>query len=145
MTKKLIYIIGSAVIGIVSTLTVMLFLVGSGALDATPTKIVYRSATAEKIYDGAPLEDAQWEMVSGQLKEGHTANVQITGKQTEVGTSDNHITVTVSDEDGADVTDYYVIEYQVGKLTVNSRYLEISAVNAERFMMARHYGQQSGR
>ena len=41
MTRKLIYIMGSAVIGIVSLLVVMLIMMGTGSLDATPTKLVF--------------------------------------------------------------------------------------------------------
>ena len=132
MTRKLIYIMGSAVIGIVSLLVVMLIMMGTGSLDATPTKLVFSSPSADKIYDGTPLVATDWELVSGALKEGHTANVQVSGTQTQVGTTDNHISVTVSDQKGADVTEYYRIEYQVGQLTVTSRSIEISAENAEK-------------
>ena len=110
MTRKLIYIMGSAVIGIVSLLAVMLIMMSTGALDALPTKLVYRTPTADKVYDGTALVATEWELVSGSLKEGHTAHVQVSGTQTGVGVSDNYITVTVSDRHGADVTEYYRIE-----------------------------------
>ena len=132
MTKKMIYIIGSAIIGIVSMLVVMLSLIGTGAIDATQTKLVYKSASAEGVYDGSALVKNQWELVDGQLKEGHTAKVSVTGSQTDVGVSDNHISVTVIDEDGADVTEYYTIEYQPGKLKVTPHYLEITADSLEK-------------
>ena len=132
MTRKLIYIIGSAVIGMIAVLTVVFAMIGTGAIGATPERLVYRSATAEMAYSGETLVAQEWELVSGQLKDGHTATVTVSGSQTDVGESDNFIFVVIHDSRGADVTDHYLIEYQVGKLRVMPRYLELVSGSSEK-------------
>ena len=64
MTRKLIYIMGSAVMGIVTLLVVMLVMAGTGSLDAAPTKLVYSTPSADKTYDGSPLVATEWELIS---------------------------------------------------------------------------------
>ena len=132
MMKKVIYVMGSVTVGIVALLVIMLIMMGTGAVDATPTQLVFSSATADKIYDGTPLVATDWELVGGSLKEGHTANVTVSGTQTQAGVSDNYMSATITDERGVDVTEHYRIEYQVGQLTVVHRPIEISAINAEK-------------
>ena len=110
MIRKLIYIIGSALIGTVSLLGVVFTMMMTDTLDVTPTKLVYRTADAQKSYDGTVLESDDWELISGALKEGHTARVQVSGAQTQVGVSENHVSVTIWDEKGGDVTEYYRLE-----------------------------------
>ena len=132
MTRKLIYIMGSAVIGVVSLLVVMLIMLGTGALDTTPDQLVFSTPSADKLYDGKPLTATDWTLQSGSLRDGHTANVVVSGTQTQVGTGDNYISVIISDRNGVDVTDYYQIEYDIGTLTVEPRPLEISAFNASK-------------
>ncbi len=132
MTKKLIYIFGSAVIGMLAVLVVVLTMIGTGSIGATPTRLVYRSATVEMAYDGSTLTSGEWELVSGELKEGHTASVTVSGSQTDVGESDNFISVVIHDSNGVDVTDHYAIEYQVGKLRVKPRSLELLSGSSEK-------------
>lgn len=132
MTKKLIYIFGSAVIGMLAVLTVVFTMIGTGAIGATPDRLVFRSATAEMAYSGETLTAQEWELVSGELKEGHTATVTVSGSQTDVGESDNFISVVIHDARGADVTDHYSIEYQVGKLRVMPRGLELISGSSEK-------------
>ena len=130
MIKKIIFITGSAIIGLISMLTVIFTLVGTGAIEVEQTKIVFSSESAEAVYSGAPLTKDSWSIVSGELKEGHTANVVVSGSQTATGSSPNSLSATVVDEKGADVTEHYQIEYQPGTLTVTSRPIEITANDA---------------
>ena len=68
MTRKakIIYIIGSVIIGVVSLLAVLLSLVASGAIDARQTKLVYASFSNEFVYDGQAHGEEGWELISGE-------------------------------------------------------------------------------
>ncbi len=120
MTKKSkwIYIIGSIVIGVVALLTVLGVLIAGGFVNVEKRKIVIESKSHEFTFNGAEQAYEEWEIIDGKLKNGHTAVVTVTGKQKDVGESENFISAKIVDENDADVSDYYDIEYQVGKLTV---------------------------
>ncbi|MBO5929389.1 MAG: hypothetical protein J6Q42_05160, partial [Clostridia bacterium] len=130
MTKKLIIIISSALIGIITMLTVIFSMIAMGAIQVEQTTIVFSSANAEAVYSGDPLTAKDWEITSGELLDGHTAKVIVSGKQTTVGSSENSISATIVDANGADVTDYYKIEYQPGMLRVFHRKLQIMGNSA---------------
>ena len=127
MVRKVIYITGSAIIGVIALLSVMFTLIGTGAIKVDQTKLVISSQSAEAVYSGEPLTAGAWELVDGELREGHTLKVVVSGSQTTAGVSPNSISATVTDKNGADVTDHYDIEYQPGTLTVTQRALEITA------------------
>ena len=81
-------------------------------------EIVFRSMSAQKPYDGTALTERDWEMESGQLRDGHSVSVKVTGSQTSIGSSKNYFKVTVYDKDKNDVSDQYMIIYDYGILTV---------------------------
>ena len=118
---KLIYIMGSAVIGVLTVLTVLFAMISTGVIDGRQKKVVFASASAVFTYDGQEHTETQWEIKDGELKSGHTAKVVVSGTQTEVGESINHISGVILDEQGADVTSDYVIEYAPGTLAVQKR------------------------
>lgn len=118
---KLIYIMGSAVIGVLTVLTVLFAMISTGVIDGRQKKVVFASASAIFTYDGQEHTETQWEIKDGELKSGHTAKVVVSGTQTEVGESVNHISGVILDEQGADVTSDYVIEYAPGTLAVQKR------------------------
>lgn len=122
-SSKMVYLIGSIIIGLLSVLVVYFSLIGAGVVNVVERRLVLCSATAEKTYDGLPLENAEYTISDGSLATGHSLNVVITGKQTQSGSSNNFITATVVDENGFDCTDSYKIEYQYGTLKVNPRKL----------------------
>ena len=130
MTKKIILITGSALIGIISMLAVIFTLIGTGTIDVEQKTLVFTSDSAETTYSGDALTASGWEITSGQLKEGHIARVVVDGSQTVVGTSLNTLSATIVDEKGADVTDHYQIEYHPGTLKVFHRNLQIMANDA---------------
>ena len=134
MTRKakIIYIIGSVIIGVVSLLAVLLSLVASGAIDARQTKLVYASFSNEFVYDGQAHGEEGWELISGELREGHSSVVTVSGMQTEVGESSNYFSVVIVDERGADVSGHYEIEYQPGTLRVTPREISVTAGSAAR-------------
>ena len=130
MTKKLIIIIGSALIGIITILTIIFSMIATGAVHVEQTTLVFASASAEAVYSGDTLTANEWEITSGELLEGHIAKVVVSGKQTTVGSSENSISATIVDKNGADVTDYYKIEYQPGMLRIFHRKLQIMSNTA---------------
>ena len=94
----------------------------AGTLTVTPRKISIRSADATKPWDGTPLSSTSWELLAGQLCEGHEISVKTYGVQTSVGECDNEIVhVAIFDTSGGnrvDVTNSYQIECYYGTLTV---------------------------
>jgi len=123
--SKFVYVIGSAVIGIIATVCVVLGLFVSGAFDARSVKLVLETDSNEMVYDGTALEDDGWKLLSGELKDGHELFVEVTGSRTEAGSSDNDATVLVKDRNGADVTGDYQLDLRLGTLTVHKRPISI--------------------
>ncbi len=81
-------------------------------------KLVIKSASMQKEYDGAPLTAHFYEILSGELKSGHSIRASFSGSQTEVGTSENTFSIRIIDSSGNDATDDYEIELVFGKLNV---------------------------
>ena len=78
-----------------------------GQLSVHGIKLVLRSPTAEKQYDGQPLSAPEWEFVSGSFLPGHALSaVTVSGTITEVGSVPNTISATVLDEMGGDGNPY---------------------------------------
>ena len=65
--RKIVYILGSAVIGMITLLSSLFVMMGSGVIDTERTKLVYRSESAEAVYSGAPLTCDEWTLVEGSL------------------------------------------------------------------------------
>lgn len=130
--SKAIYILGSAIIGILSVLVVYFALIGTGAVNIVEKKIVVSSSSSTKEYDGTPLLSSAYSIIEGELNSGHTLTVVTTGSQTEVGSSDNFFTATIQDENGFDCTKDYDIECRFGTLTVSKRAIVISVGNVEK-------------
>ena len=132
MKTKLIYIIGSLVIGIVGTLGVYFGLFAGGVIEVERTKIVFASGSKEKVYDGTALVCEEWSIADGKLKDGHAAKVVISGSLTDAGSDSNYLSATIVDAGGADVTKEYVIEYQPGVLSVAKKSLDLTVASASK-------------
>ncbi len=93
-----------------------------GTLTVTPRKLSIKSADAEKIYDGEPLVHSGWELLAGEVCDGHRIEIQMDGKQMGVGECENRIVyVMIYDDSGQesiDVTSCYQVEYYFGLLCV---------------------------
>ena len=129
--SNLIYIIGSVIIGIITIVSVFAGLIFSGTIDARSVSLVFTSVSQEKVYDGTALVGEEWHLASGELKNGHTASVTVTGNQTIVGSSENFLSVRILDANGADVTEDYDITCNTGTLTVTARPITISSATLE--------------
>ena len=134
---SLIYLICSIILAIVVMIAVMLPMAFFNAWGvegdsddedgAIYGKLVLASASATGVYNGNPLTDVEWHLVEGTIQEGHALYVNVSGSQTNVGTSDNHISATIFDQKMKDVSSKYEIEYRVGKLEVVPRELCVIA------------------
>ncbi len=124
-SRVILYIAAPALIGVIALLIVLLAMIAGGALDATQKKLVFSSASQDFVYDGAAHTSGGWELVDGELEEGHEAVVTVTGTCTEVGSAPNYLTAVIVDEGGNDVSGKYEIEYQPGALTVTPRQLTV--------------------
>lgn len=130
MRRKLIYVIGSAVIGVITLISVFLVLIATGVIDAGQRKLIYRSVDADIVYDGKTLVCEEYSVIHGKLKSGHTAQVSFTGMQSGVGESQNSFAVTILDAQGADVTADYDLECIFGTLSVKQRPLLVTTAPA---------------
>ncbi|HJB92436.1 MAG TPA: transglutaminase-like domain-containing protein [Candidatus Borkfalkia stercoripullorum] len=93
-----------------------------GVLEVAPREIAITAGSAEKVYDGAPLVCADYEIDSeyGEaLAEGHTVQVTLSGVQTEIGQSENQVSFyKITDAAGNDVTSNYSVRLVGGTLRV---------------------------
>ena len=91
----------------------------------TPRTLTVSSAGAVKQYDGAPLTNDDWEVVSGDLAPGDELDATATGSQTDVGSSLNVLGVVTIVNGADDRTGDYEIMQQNGTLTVTPAYIRI--------------------
>ncbi len=111
-------------------IAVMLVMVYADVFDIGQKKLVLSSASTTVIYNGQTVTDKGWQLNEGELKDGHSLTVNVSGAQTNVGMSENHISARVLDANGVDVTEDYNIVYKPGVLNVKSRDIGIVADSA---------------
>lgn len=68
--SKIIYIVGSLLIGVVSLLAVLFALIAGGVVGGAQTKLVFESESAEKVYDGPPPHLRQMETDERRIEKG---------------------------------------------------------------------------
>ena len=91
------------------------FIVTDGSLQINPRSVKLTSAKDEKVYDGQPLTNGAVTVSGDGFAEGEGAAYNVTGSQTNVGSSDNDFTYTLNANTKAS---NYTIESKFGKLTV---------------------------
>ena len=129
--SKLISLIASLTVSVVFILTVLLIMIATGKVSASSTKLVFTSESITAPYTGQTLRASGWTLKQGEIKDGHTLSVTVSGQQTNAGTSENYITAVIKDSNGIDVTGDYDIEYIPGTITVKAQPLKIIAASAE--------------
>ena len=103
--------------------TKVTFEVVDGSLTINPRQITLKSASDSKAYDKKPLINHNVEIVSGEFVSGEGIDkYNVTGSQTEVGTSDNTFEYTLNDKTKAK---NYQITKEPGQLTVTKNAQEI--------------------
>ncbi len=130
--SKIIYVIGSVIIGALAVLCVYFVLMATGVIAGQKPKVIIATSGSTKEYDGTPLTNENWQLVSGELQKGHNVEVVVTGKQEVIGTSSNLFSVKITDKKGRDVTDDYAVEYLPGELAITKRVIEITVDSEEK-------------
>ena len=129
--KKLaIYIIGAITIAVVSVMAIMTLIVASGSFRMRKTRLIIRTGSDDKEYDGTPLACDEWSLAYGKLAAGHTMEVTVYGEQVRPGSSPNKAEVKITDSDGLDVTGKYELQMELGTLEVTKRKLVIKSASA---------------
>jgi len=126
----LVNLICSMIAAVVVIIAVMLTMVFTGVFGVEQGNLVIRSSNATAVYDGTALTNSEWTISSGELREGHTITVNVTGRQTNVGISENYLSAVIRDKNGADVSSDYNITYETGVLNVKPRDICIIADSA---------------
>ena len=98
------------------------FEVVDGSLTINPRNVTLTSATDSKVYDKTPLTNDTITVGGDKFVEGEGATYDVTGSQTEVGTSDNTFGYTL--KDGTKAGNYNISKAE-GKLTVTADENEI--------------------
>ena len=91
------------------------FIVTDGSLTITKRSVTLTSADGEKVYDGTALTNGTVTVGGDKFAEGEGAAYDVTGSQTNVGSSDNTFTYTLNE--GTDANNY-TIETEEGTLEV---------------------------
>ena len=94
----------------------------AGWITITPLEITVGSESGEQRYTGSALRVREASVTAGKLAEGDTITYNVTGMQTDIGSSQNSFTAIIKDGETT-VTNNYSIQYTYGTLTV---YGEIS-------------------
>ena len=90
-----------------------------GTLTVTARSLTVTANSAEKYYDKTKLEDGGYKITFGEVAEGQTIEVKISGSQIAIGKSENKVvSVKIYDGGGSDVTANYLITTVNGWLTV---------------------------
>ena len=99
------------------------FAVTDGSLQINPRSVKLTSATDEKVYDGQPLTNGVVTVSGDGFVKGEGAAYNVTGSQTNVGSSDNDFTYTLNANTKAK---NYTVETKPGKLTVTPVTAEVT-------------------
>ena len=98
-----------------SNFTNVTFIVTDGGVTVTPREVKLTSATDSKPYDGTALTNSEVTVSGDGFVNGQGATYTVTGTQTEVGSSKNTFTYTLTDGTNPD---NYTITTENGTLTV---------------------------
>ena len=100
-----------------------------GDLVVNKRNVTLTSATDSKTYDGAPLTNSTVTVGGDGFVEGEGATYNVTGSQTDAGTSNNTFSYTLNE---GTKEDNYNITTTPGELTVNKRNITITSGSAEK-------------
>ena len=85
-----------------------------------------------KVYDGAELTNAGWDLTSGTLATGDSLEVTVTGSITDAGTAANAVTLVKIMRGTTDVTEYYNIDKVNGQLQITKRPVVLTSVSTSK-------------
>ena len=93
---------------------------GNGILQILQRPLTVYSKGAEKYYDGTALKNPACGLLDGSLVAGHSLWIEATGEQLLPGESLNTVSYEITDQNGAVMTENYVITEVLEKLRVNA-------------------------
>ncbi len=110
------------------------YIVSTDSNTATIIRPQLKIATdnAEKEYDGQSLSQKTFSILQGRISKNHSLKVDFFNAIPDVGGISNDIKVTIIDSNDNDVTEFYDIFVNCGKLVINKRKLTISSGSAEK-------------
>ena len=105
-----------------------------GTITVNKRTINIRATDATKPYDGTPLTSvsAGYQLVSGELVQGHTLEVSPYGEITNVGMTNNELHYTITDSEGNIVTGNYDVVVTPGVLAVTQISIVITSLDASK-------------
>ena len=124
--KATSYIAGIFAIAAAMLLVVFLVMSILGLIHPRKERITLQTKTITKIYDATPLEGSEPIISYGSLHEGHSIAIRKIPEYTIVGVYDNAPEFVILDESGADVSAQYDINYDYGKLIIQTRKITLS-------------------
>ena len=105
---------------------------GDGKLTINNRPITITADDVTVTYDGQPHGANGYRITMGSLVDGHTATVTINGSKTDAGEPKELLVPSVTkivNAKGKDVTSYYDISYEDGKLTINKRSVTLTSAS----------------
>ncbi len=100
-----------------------------GSLEVTTRPITIQTSSDTTTYDGTPFSNLNFEIIEGSIVATHRINVISNTSITNVGTTDNILSVEILDESGQNVTSNYDITYVYGELEVTIRQITIESTS----------------
>lgn len=96
-----------------------------GSLTVHRREIIIETDSANKVYDGSPLSNQSWQISNGYLVHTHNIYVSVISSITTPGSVENDFNIAIYNDLYEDVTAYYQIHKDLGRLTVSKRDLVI--------------------
>ena len=106
--------------------------VDTGTLSVMSQTIYIATGSAEKIYDGTPIQEDTWQITSGTLNPGETIEMIGGAEYTDVGTIPNTLRFVIRDATGKDITERYEIKQIPGTLTIKPRKISVMTGSASK-------------
>ena len=100
-----------------------------GSLTVTKRPITLKTATDQKVYDGTPLSNQNFEIFLGSLALGQSINVLDSSQITNVGILTNEFAIDIRDGLNVDVSLNYEISFQNGELEITVRLITIQTLS----------------
>ena len=104
------------------------FIIEDGMLEIVKRSVTLTSATDEKEYDGTPLTNDTVTVTGDGFADGEGATYDVTGSQTEAGSSDNTFTYELKD---GTLAENYEITTVFGTLTVTQNSKAVAILSAD--------------
>lgn len=103
-----------------------------GVLEVTGIPLYISTGSAQREYDGTPLQMTQWTLTKGMLEPGAVLEIGTFAVNDGIGRVENAIQLVVIAADGTDITSHYRLVYDYGTLTVQPRRISIRTGSAQK-------------